>query len=227
MTVELNVAQDFATLVDGSEPVTVRRRSSAETISVAAAWRYLSKMDEVEIGSGDYARHDVLWELPWNPSNDGPRLGDVVIDAAGQCWTIITVEQLRLATRYKCLARNLRLAFGLDTRVDIQQADVEDLSSRPETVEWITLQAAVPARILLDRTSVSFDPGDPEAEEPIDPSVSSTATYRIILGEQIQLDHNHRLIDREGAVYDVIEFAHFGRIDRLPMASVVKQPTAS
>jgi hypothetical protein len=123
------------------------------------------------------------------------------------------------------LARNLRLAFGLDTRVDIQQADVEDLSSRPDSVDWITLQAAVPARILQDRTRVSFDPGDPEEE--IDPSFSSTATYRIVLGEQIELDHNHRLVDLQGAVYDVVEFAHFGRIDRLPIATVVKQPAAS
>jgi len=225
MALELNVDQDFATIVDGSEPVTVKRWNSAETISVADAWRHLSKTDEVEIGSGDYARHDVVWQLPWNPSDDGPRLGDVIVDAGGQCWTIITVERLRLGTRYKCLARNLRLAFGLDTRVDIQQADVEDLSSRPDSVDWITLQAAVPARILQDRTRVSFDPGDPEEE--IDPSFSSTATYRIVLGEQIELDHNHRLVDLQGAVYDVVEFAHFGRIDRLPIATVVKQPAAS
>jgi hypothetical protein len=225
MALELNVDQDFATIVDGSEPVTVKRWNSAETISVADAWRHLSKTGEVEIGSGDYARHDVVWQLPWNPSDDGPRLGDVIVDAGGQCWTIITVERLRLGTRYKCLARNLRLAFGLDTRVDIQQADVEDLSSRPDSVDWITLQAAVPARILQDRTRVSFDPGDPEEE--IDPSFSSTATYRIVLGEQIELDHNHRLVDLQGAVYDVVEFAHFGRIDRLPIATVVKQPAAS
>ena len=119
------------------------------------------------------------------------------------------------------------MAFGLDTRVDIQRADVEDLSSQPESVEWITLQAVVPARILLDRTKVSHDQGDPDAEVPIDPSVSSTATYLITLGEQIELDHNHRLVDHAGAIYDVIEFAHFGRIDRLPIATMVKQATAS
>jgi hypothetical protein len=129
---------------------------------------------------------------------------------------------------YKCLARNLRLTFGLDTVVDIQQADVDDESVRPESVDWITIQAAVPARILLDRTRVKFDPGDPDdPEEPVDPSYSSTATFRIVLGEQIELDHNHRLVDREGAVYDVTEFAHFGRIDRLPVATVVRQTAVS
>jgi hypothetical protein len=225
MAIALNTQQDFATILDGAEPVTVRRWNSPETISVTAAWRYASKMDEVEIGSGDYARHDVIWQLPWDPSDEGPRLGDLVIDAAGECWTIITVERLRLDTRYKCLARNLLLAFGLDTQVDVQLADVTDLSSRPESVNWITLQAAVPARILQDNTKVSFDPGD--AEEEIDPAYTSKATYRIILGEQIELDHNHRLVDAQGAVYDVVEFAHFGRIDRLPMATVVKQPATS
>jgi len=225
MAVELSVQQDFATIVDGSEPVTVRRWYSPETISVAAAWRSSSKVEEVEIGSGDYARHDAVWQLPWSPADDGPRLGDLVIDAADQCWTIITVERPRLGTRYKCLARNLHSAFGLDTRVDVQRADVDDPGVRPESVEWITLQAAVPARILQDRTRVTVDPGDPEQE--IEPSVSSTATYRVILGEQIEMDHNHRLVGLEGEIYDVVEFAHFGRIDRLPIATVVKQPVAS
>jgi len=225
MVLELNVAQDFASIVDGAESVTVRRWNSAETVSVAIAWRYLAKMDEVEIGSGDYVRYDAIWELPWNPSDDGPRLGDLIIDATGQCWTVLTVERLRLDTRYKCLARNLLLAFGLDTRVDVQQADVEDLSTRPESVEWITLQAAVPARILQDRTRVNFDSGEPGEE--VDPSYNSTSTYRIVLGEQINLDHNHRLVDVEGTIYGVIEFAHFGRFDRLPIATVVRQQDSS
>ena len=225
MSLELNVADDFATILDGSESVTLRRQGTPETIPVAAAWRFLEKSDEVEIGAADYARNDVLWQLPWDASHDEPRLGDLIIDAADQCWTILSVERLRLGTRFKCLARNLRLAFGLDTRVDIQRADVQDPSVRPESVDWITLQAAVPARILLDRTRVTFDPGDPD--ESIDPSYSSTATYRVILGEQIELDHNHRLIDLLGTVYNVTEFAHFGGIDRLPVATVVKQPAVS
>jgi len=225
MALELNVVQDFATIVDGAESVILRRWNSPATIAVAVAWRYLAKTDEVEIGGGEYARHDVVWELPWNPSDDGPRLGDLIIDAAGQCWTILTVERLRLDTRYKCLARNLLLAFGLDTRVDVQQADVEYLSTRPESVEWITVQAAIPARILQDRTRVNFDSGDPGEE--VDPSYNSTATCRIVLGEQIELDHNHRLVDLEGTIYDVTEFANFGRIDRLPIATVVKQQVSS
>lgn len=225
MALELKVQDDFATILDGWEPVVVGRRGSPETISVAKAWRYTSRADEVEIGVGDYARHDVVWQFAWDESYGDPRLGDRIIDAADRCWTIVTVERLGAGTRFRCLARNFRLCFGLDTRVDVQQADVEDLSSRPETVEWITIQAAVPARIMQYQTKVSVDPGDPEEE--IDPSVSSTATFQIILGEQVELDHNHRLIDLEGAVYDVVEFIHFGRIDRLPIATAVRQPATA
>jgi hypothetical protein len=223
MALELNVAGDFATILDGLEAVVVKRQHTPETILVAKAWRYVSKVEEVELGSTDYARHDVIWQLPWEAANEPPRLGDRVIDAAGQCWTILTVERPRLDTRFRCLARNLHLAFGLDTLVDVQLADVEDPSTRPESVPWITVQAAVPARILLDRTKVALDPGDDE----VAPAVSSAATYRVILGEQIELDHNHRLVDPEGGVYEVVEYANFGRIERLPVVTVIRRAVAS
>lgn len=223
MALELNVAGDFATILDGLEAVVVKRQHTPETIPVAKAWRYVSKVEEAELGGADYTRHDVVWQLPWDEANDPPRLGDRIIDEAGLCWTILSVERPRLDTRFRCLARNLHLAFGLNTLVDVQLADVDDLSSRLESVSWITVQASVPARILLDRTKVALDPGDDEQA----PAVTSAATCRVILGDQIELNHNHRLVDAEGTIYDVVEYANFGRIDRLPVATVIRQAEGS
>ncbi len=39
MTISLNVHDDFATVLDGAEPLTLKRRDTSTTIEIATAWR--------------------------------------------------------------------------------------------------------------------------------------------------------------------------------------------
>ncbi len=213
MAVVLNVQGDFSDIVDGLEVVTLRRRGSSTTIPVAKAWRFSSKTEDPESANGATVRNDVQWQFEWDESNGEPRLGDTILDANNQCWTILTIEQLRTKTRYRCLTRNLAVTHGLDQRVDIQQAVWEDLGSGPEITSWRTVQAAVPARIQPDRLTV----------DNLASPATSTATYRIILEETLELDHDHRFVDTKGTVYQLLEFKQAERIDVLPVAMVEKQ----
>jgi hypothetical protein len=212
MAIELNVNGDFNTILDGFEEVSLKRRGSADTVVVPKAWRYSSQTEEATSGVADVARNDVVWQFAWDDSVAKPTIGDKIIDGSGACWTILSIAELGAKTRLRCLSRNLHLVHGLENRVDIQQAIWEDGGSGPEIVGWLTLRTAVPARIQPDRITV-----DTEATP-----LASTATYRVVLGDGLVLDHNHRIVGIDGTVYQVIDFAQAERIDVLPIASVVK-----
>ncbi|MEX2316324.1 MAG: head-tail adaptor protein [Pirellulales bacterium] len=214
MAVELNIQDDFADVLDGVEPITLKRRDSAATIAVATAWRFSSRTAETEAGGGHVAQHDVVWQFPWDEANEPPRLGDTLIDGAENCFTILAVEQLRAASRLRCETRNLSLVYELNDRVEVQQAVWEDTGGGPEIVGWTTIRAALAARIQPERLEV-----DNESSP-----ATATATYRIILGEQIELGADWRFVDPLGNIYQLVEYIQGDRIDALPVATVVKQP---
>lgn len=218
MAVEVDSEGDFSAVVDGFEPVTLRRRQSAETVAVAKALRFSSTTAEAAEAGGHVARHDVVWQLAWDGAVELPRLGDTIIDAAGDCWTILSVERRGGGTRLRCDCRNLQLVYELVDRVDVQEAVWDDPGTGPEIVGWTTVRPAMAARI--QPYNVTVTGGDTTTP-------SSTSVYRVLLGEQVALDHNHRLVDPQGAVYQVIQYAQAERIDVLPVATVIKQEEVS
>jgi hypothetical protein len=139
-------------------------------------------------------------------------IGDAILDQSGACWTILSVSQRSAKTRLRCQSRNLHVAHGLTNRVDVQQAIWDDLGSGPEIVGWSILRTAVPARIQPLQSNI-----DATADPP-----TSTATCQIVLGEELPLDHNHRIVGPDGAVYQLVEYSQADRIDVLPIVTAVK-----
>ena len=60
-----------------------------------------------------------------------PRLGDSIVDAEEQSWTIIEIQPPAITGRWLCLARNLAIASGLEQLVDIHDAFSEDHYVQP------------------------------------------------------------------------------------------------
>ena len=217
MSLELTIHDDFSTIIDGAEPISLKRRGSADTVAVPKAWRYSSQTQEAQAGISGVVRNDAVWQFAWDEAVDRPRVGDSLIDATNECWTILAVVERGHKSRLQCITRNLRLVYELDDRIEIQQAVWEDSGSGPEVVGWTSLRTAVPARIQPDHTTI-----DNAADPP-----TSSATYRVMLADNTPLDHNHRLVDPDGAIYQVLEYSQAERIDTLPIATVVKQANAS
>jgi len=217
MPLELNIQDDFAAILDGGEPITLKRRDSAATIAVAKAWRFSSRTGEAEPSGGHVAQRDIVWQFPWDDANQPPRLGDAILDAAGECFTILSVEPLGAKTRWRCTTRNLRLVYQLNDRIDVQQAVWEDPGGGPEIVGWTTVRSAVPARIQPSQLAIDNE-SDP---------ATATATYRILLGEELDLNADSRFVDPQGNVYQLIDLTQAERIDALPVATVLKQPAGS
>jgi len=217
MTLQLNTLGDFAAVVDGAEEITLKRRDRATTIAVPIAWRSSSRTLEAEPTDGHVARADIVWHFPWGHESGPPRLGDMLIDATDECFTILSVDRYVITGRVRCEARNLRIVYQLNDRVDVQVATIEDLGDGPEIVGWTTIRAALPARVQPDRI---------EVDNTTTPATAVTY-YRIILGEQFALEANTRFVSPQGDVYQLVECTQAERIDALPVARAVSVPGVS
>ena len=51
-----------------------------------------------------------------------PRLGDVILDAAGGRWTVLEVKRATLGARWCCSSRDVAIAFGLDDTISVLKA---------------------------------------------------------------------------------------------------------
>jgi hypothetical protein len=167
---------------------------------------------EAEPSGGAAGQTDAVWHLQPPEGESPPELGDVVIDARDHHWTIQQTEELPLLRRWKCAARELRVAFGCDDHVDVQRAVWDDIGNGPEIVDWNYVYTALPVRIQPDETVVS------------DTSIAPTSTlrYRIILGEPFPLQSDDRFVAADGAIYRLESIEQADRIDVLPIAQVVR-----
>lgn len=213
MPTDWTATGDFSAVVDALEPVTLRRRGSSEEIAIAKAWRYAARTAESEPAGGYVTASDTEWQLEWDAETPLPQVGDRIVDAMGECWTLLAVEQKQGGTRVHLHSRSLRIAHGLDGLVAIEEAVWEDLGAGPEITGWTTWLPTVHARIQPAVTTVD------EATDPI----SSVATYRITLDTDALLDHNHRIVSGDGTVYRLLTFENAERIDALPVATVRRE----
>jgi len=216
MPVQLNATGDFAQVTDGLESVTLRRRDTAATVAVSAARRNEVVTGEAEPSGGSAHQSDAVWHLQLPTGEGPPELGDVVIDGAGQRWTTLQVVSLLMAGRFKCVTRELSVAFGCVNRVDIQRAVWGDLGSGPVIVDWDYAYTALPAKI------------QPESIV-VDETVTPTATnslFQIVLGEQISLEPDDRFVAEDGSIYTLLSLEQAERIDALPIAKVRREPAA-
>ncbi len=209
MPIDIDFAGDFATIVDGAEPVTLLRRGSADHVAIATAWRYIDRHSEAVPAGGFAVQADVEWQFEWGAATKSPQIGDRVRDTSGECYTILAVNRLQGNTRLRCETRALRIAHGLDCLIDVERAvwDAGAINS------WTTYRPAVHACI---------QPAETIVDETTDPA-TSIATYRILLDDDTPLDHNHRIVAGDGAVYRVLNHSQSERIDRLPVAVVRRE----
>lgn len=201
----MDIATDFAQVVDGLEEVTLLRRDSNATVSVLAARRQQSRTREAEASSGTVVEANSEWHLAL-VEGAAPQIGDVVLDGAEHRWTILEVEELPLLGRWKCTTRELRIAYGCGERVEIERAVWSD-GETPEIVGYTYVATALPVRIQPLEVSV-------------DDEQTGQATFRIILGESLVLEPHDRFVAGDGTIYVLQTYQQAERIDVLPVAVV-------
>jgi hypothetical protein len=189
---------DLTRIADGTEAVTFLRRGrtpgdSGTTIAHALR-RAITAGQAAIVNRGDVHKSvasggrcisaDLVWHLPVSELPDAPQLGDMILDADNQLWTILVVKRATLGARWRCETRNVAVAYGLDDTISVLKA-----TGVPGV--WRTWLTGIRARIQPGEVKIYNDDYMP----------LTIVRYRIFLGENVTLDHTCRLRGADGTVY--------------------------
>ena len=205
---------DFLMVADGLSAVTVMRPDGSLSTEVAHALRQEIRTEEAKRSRGRYTASDAVWHLPAAELPERPRLGDVVVDATGQHWTILNVQEATQGSRWRCVTRNLAIVHGLDQTVTIEKATYTKSPSGASETTWQPWRTGLPARIQPRRL---------EVEERHD-RLSTAAKFTVFLAENVAVDHTHRIQGPDGTRYRILGSRRTERIDALMEIDVIRLP---
>lgn len=163
MAIQLDARSDFGDVVNGLEVATLRRMSGA-TVALSAALRLATTHREAEPSAGAAVEADAVWRVQLPPGELEPRVGDAILDGADRRWTILELKKVRELNVWECDARDLRVAFGCDDRVDVERAVWDDTGSGPEITGWCYVLTAIPVRIQPEETLIDASVDPPRGE---------------------------------------------------------------
>jgi len=212
MALEFDPSDDLAGVVDGLAAVTVTRPGSSAATEVTHALRRVVRTREAEQSEGRYTAGDVAWHLPASELSTAPRPGDVIVEADGQRWTVLDVDETTLDSRWRCVARNLAVVHGLDEYVDIEKATYAKGDGGADQPTWHTWKTGLRAKIQAARVEVKE-----EHERRV-----TVAGFTVFLVDDVTVDHTHRIKGPDGTLYRVTGRRKADRIDALAEIDVVR-----
>ncbi len=193
MTVTFAPGTDFVDVVDGLEAVTLNRRGSSSNVSVASALQRNVSTTEIGASDGKYRAGDVRWHLPVSLVASTPQLGDWIVDAALDRWQVLEVRLDTLSRRWRCVTRNLAIAYGLNDTVVIEEATYAKGTGGAAEATYHVWRAGVRARIQDVAAAIGT-----ELE-----TQRTAKRFQIFLEDDYDLTHNHRIRDRKGNYYKI------------------------
>ncbi|MCR4415272.1 MAG: head-tail adaptor protein [Thermoguttaceae bacterium] len=205
-------SDDFPDVIDGLEAVTLVRADGSPGAAVPGALRLATRSREAAACAGHYRASDAVWNLPAAQLPDGPRLGDTIVDAAGQRWTVLEVQLAARGTRWRCAARNLAIAGGLDATIDIEQATSAKGDSGADVPVWTLWRAGVPARIQPIQSHMLAAEGRQLA----------ATRVTIYLAEDVGVSPAHRIRGPDGRIYTIQAVRKASRADALVEIDAVR-----
>lgn len=185
---------DLTQVADGVEPVRLLRRgqSPGSPGTLVAAHRGNVTAREAAASGGRLTGSDVVWRVP-GAVDPPPRIGDLVVDAAGQRWTILAIRQLPLGAGWRLSARNLALVAGLDSTIAILRPEYTKSSGGAAEAVWRTWRTGVRARVQPDAATTV-------TEANVQRSVARAV---VLIVDDLPIDAAHRIQTADGAVYRV------------------------
>jgi len=196
---------DFASVTDALEAVTIRRAGSSAAMEVAHALRQAIRTREAERSEGRYTAHDVVWHLPASEVSEPPRPGDAIVDADAERWTVLQVAQATLQSRWRCVARNLAVFHGLDDHIDLERAEFAKGEGGAVEPAWHVWKAGLRARIQPAAAGLQTDHDRP----------TLAARYKVFLADDVPIDRTLRIRGPDGAIYTVTGYRKADAIDAL------------
>jgi hypothetical protein len=226
MTINFDPTADFTNIADCTESVTLLRRGTTpgdpgEIIAHAlrrsiAAGEFAAKNPDESRKyvntDGNCIAADVDWHISSAELEDTPQIGDVIVDGDEHRWTILQIGTLMFGGRWKCTARELAIAYSLDDTVAILQAEYTKGDAGAIETTWKTYRTGIRARIQPLTVDVEVEHSAKE----------TTASYRIFLEEDFELDHTYRIQNAEGTLFQITKTSGAARLGELQTVEAVK-----
>ena len=190
MPIEWSAEGDFAAVVDTLEAVTLYRCPHGGVGVEMVGWRFDDAINSSEDSVGAVRRRVVVWQLPLEVDGVSPQPGDVVVDGAGGCSTIRSVNRMRGATRWSCDSVRMTLAPEFAERFDWERPILEETSEEIVVVGWRTVRPGIVGY---------FERADGLAPQDAVNPVSVTVT----MVEPIDFREGDRVRRHRGGVYGV------------------------
>lgn len=203
MPVTLDLSTDFQVVADGLEAVTLKRRGSSDDVDVANALQRAITTKEAAASNGQYTTRDVRWHLPVLEVTTRPRLGDVILDANNDRWTILDVQKATLEVRWRCICRNVAVYYSLDDYVDVLRATISKGAAGAATASWQTEVTGVRASIHLKPAVATDATATPVVENQ---AHKTRKLFEVRLERDLNLTRNYLLRDARGTLYEVLGY---------------------
>ena len=219
-------SDDFGQVADNTEAVTLLRRGTTPGgtgTAISHALRRGARSGEFAARNRNESRRyvnsdgqciaaDIDWHLPAVELDEPPNIGDTILDGDGRRWTILEMELIMLRSRWKCFARELSIAHGLDDTVAILKAEYAKGEAGAAEPTWQIWRTGVRARIQPLEVKVDVEHS----------AQCAMSSYRIFLEEDLSLDHTHRIRNAEGIVFQITSVTGTDRLGELQAIEAVK-----
>jgi len=208
VTLTFDPSTDFEDVVDGLEAVTLVRRGKAAT-SIASALQRAIGEREAAASNGQYTSRDVRWHLPDALVGDRPDLGDVILDAAGNRYTILDAQHATLENRWRCIARDLVVFWRLTDWFTIEEATFSKGTGGAAEASWTRLRVVRGRMQPIGRAMTVEE----EARR-------TTRRWQLFVEEDLGLTHEHRIKAADGTRYAIESVTGPEQIGQVPVIEV-------
>lgn len=205
-------------LMDGLEKVVHGSRRAAGSPYVDTNVHALPlaiNSKEMATSNGVYRASDTVWHIPTREFvvTTKPKPGDTVTEWDGTVWTVLEVGHHALTGNWRCVARNLTVAYDLSQRITIETCGTvengigKDVAAAM-TQSWRDRYVNIPARM------------QPIQDELVTDQLQRGAQRRYTVFVDRELDvRNDAGFDRirfDGVLYAITGYRNAERIDMLP-----------
>ncbi len=191
-------------VVQGTETITLSRRGD-DNVSIDGTKRRALGLAEAAKSDGQYTTNDIRWHIPVDNLADPPRLGDVLIDAGSDRFTVLDVQLATIKTRWRLITRNVRIVHRLNARVTILFATYEKGTGGAAEPVWHTQKAGVWARIEPNTENLGVENN----------ARRTVKSVLIFVETDEEIDHTNRVQSADGIVYKITSYTGAERIGEL------------
>jgi hypothetical protein len=201
---------------DNVQAITLTSRNNIggdKSYSVGTAKRRAPGFKELAPSGGVYTSQDLVWLLPKKlvdaagaTENNAPKPGDV-ITAESVAWTILECPLNTLKSTYRCMTRDLILAYNLRSLLTVRRRTTSTTTDNAAELVYTyqNLYTNIPCRFQETDARVQDERG----------KRLTIKTYSVWVDRRLYLSIEDQILDDASNVYELKSWHDADRIDQL------------